>query len=46
MTVNFNVPVTLSNYQKSDNPLFSLAKLKAFYVGTTGDKRLFTKRIF
>lgn len=43
MTVNFNVPVTLSNYQKSDNPLFSLAKLKAFYVGTTGDKRLFTK---
>lgn len=43
MDINYNIPVTLYNYQESNNPLYSLAKLKIFYVGMTPDKRLFTK---
>lgn len=43
MVVNFSIPVTLSDYRASDNPLYSYAKLKIFYVGMTKDKRLFTK---
>ena len=43
MKVRHNIPVTLFDYQKSDNPLYSLAKLKIFYVGMTADRRLFTK---
>lgn len=43
MKVNFSIPVTLFDYKQSENPLYSFAKLKIFYVGMTGDKRLFTK---
>lgn len=43
MNINFSIPVTLSDYRQSDNTLYSFAKLKIFYVGETGDKRLFTK---
>jgi hypothetical protein len=43
MNVNFSIPVTLYDYRKSDNSLYSYAKLKIFYVGMTPDKRLFTK---
>jgi len=43
MNVNFSIPVTLFDYKQSENPLYSFAKLKIFYVGMTGDKRLFTK---
>ena len=41
--INFSIPVTLFDYRVSDNPLYSFAKLKIFYVGETDDKRLFTK---
>ena len=41
--VNFSIPVHLFNYRESDNSLYSYAKLKIFYVGETGDRRLFTK---
>ena len=41
--INFSIPVTLFDYRVSDNPLYSFAKLKIFYVGQTADKRLFTK---
>ena len=44
MTVNFSIPVHLYDYRESDNSLYSYAKLKIFYVGMTGDKRLFTKQ--
>jgi hypothetical protein len=44
MKVNYSIPVTLFNYRESDNPLYSFAKLKIFYVGMTPDKRLFTKK--
>lgn len=44
MKLDFSIPVTLSDYKKGDNPLYSYAKLKIFYVGETGDKRLFTKK--
>jgi len=44
MDIKLNVPVTLFDYKASDNPLYSLAKLKIFYVGQTADKRLFTKK--
>lgn len=43
MVVNFSIPATLSEYRASENPLFSYARLKIFYVGMTEDKRLFTK---
>jgi len=42
--INFSIPVTLFDYRKSNNTLYSSAKLKIFYVGMTGDKRLFTKK--
>lgn len=42
--VNFSIPVHLFDYRESDNSLYSYAKLKIFYVGQTGDKRLFTKK--
>ena len=41
--INFSIPVTLFDYRESNNPLYSLAKLKIFYVGQTADRRLFTK---
>ena len=41
--INFSIPVTLFDYRESNNPLYSFAKLKIFYVGQTADKRLFTK---
>lgn len=44
MKVNFSIPVHLYDYRESDNSLYSYAKLKIFYVGMTGDKRLFTKQ--
>lgn len=44
MIVNFSIPVSLFNYRESDNPLYSYAKLKVFYKGLTGDKRLFTDK--
>lgn len=44
MNVNYSIPVTLFDYRESDNPLYSYAKLRIFYVGMTGDKRLFTKK--
>lgn len=44
MDIRLSVPVTLFNYEASDNPLYSLAKLKIFYIGQTADKRLFTKK--
>lgn len=44
MIVNFSIPVNLFNYRESDNPLYSYAKLKIFYKGLTGDKRLFTDK--
>lgn len=44
MDIKLSVPVTLFNYEASDNPLYSLAKLKIFYIGQTADKRLFTKK--
>ena len=43
MKVKYDIPVTLFDYRTSDNPLYSLAKLKIFYVGMTPDNRLFTK---
>lgn len=43
MKVNFSIPVTLFDFRESDNSLYSYAKLKIFYIGETGDKRLFTK---
>jgi hypothetical protein len=44
MDIKLSVPVTLFDFKASDNPLYSLAKLKVFYVGQTADKRLFTKK--
>ena len=44
MKINFSIPVTLFDYRESENSLYSYAKLKIFYVGMTGDKRLFTKQ--
>ena len=41
--INFSIPVTLFDYRESNNPLYSFAKLKIFYVGQTADRRLFTK---
>lgn len=43
MKVNYSIPVTLFDYRESENSLYSYAKLKIFYVGMTGDKRLFTQ---
>lgn len=42
--LNFSIPVTLFDFKESNNPLYSFAKLKIFYVGQTGDRRLFTKK--
>ncbi len=44
MKVNFSIPVDLFDYRESENSLYSYAKLKIFYIGQTGDKRLFTKK--
>jgi hypothetical protein len=44
MNINFSIPVTLFDYRVSDNPLYSYAKLKIFYIGLTADKRLFTEK--
>lgn len=44
MNINFSIPVTLFDYRESDNPLYSYAKLKIFYIGMTPDKRLFTEK--
>lgn len=44
MKVNFSIPVDLFGFRESENSLYSYAKLKIFYVGQTGDKRLFTKK--
>lgn len=44
MDIKLSVPVTLFNYEASENPLYSMAKLKIFYIGQTADKRLFTKQ--
>lgn len=41
--ISFSIPVSLFDCKKSDNPLYTYAKLKIFYVGMTPDKRLFTK---
>lgn len=43
MEINFSIPVDLFDYRESENSLYSYAKLKIFYIGMTGDKRLFTK---
>lgn len=43
MKVNYSIPVQLFDFRESDNPLYSLAKLKIFYIGQTADKRTFTK---
>lgn len=43
MKINFSIPVNLFDYRESENSLYTYAKLKIFYVGQTGDKRLFTK---
>jgi hypothetical protein len=44
MEINYKIPVSLFDYRESENPLYSFAKLKIFYVGMTPDKRLFTKK--
>lgn len=44
LKINFSIPVHLFNYRESENSLYSYAKLKIFYVGQTGDGRLFTKK--
>ena len=44
MNVNLSIPVNLFDFRESANPLYSYAKLKIFYIGMTGDNRLFTKK--
>jgi len=43
MDINYSIPVTLFDYQEREDGLYSLAKLKIFYIGQTQDRRLFTK---
>lgn len=43
MNVNYSIPVKMFDFKEDKNSLYSTAKLKIFYVGTTGDKRTFTQ---
>ena len=43
MNVNYSIPVKMFDFKEEKNSLYSTAKLKIFYVGTTGDKRTFTQ---
>lgn len=44
MSINYNIPVELFDFKEEKNSLYSAAKLKIFYVGTTGDGRKFTQQ--
>jgi hypothetical protein len=44
MEISYKIPVSLFDYRESENPLYSFARLKIFYIGMTPDKRLFTKK--
>ena len=43
MNVNYSIPVKMFDFKEEKNSLYSTAKLKIFYVGTTEDKRTFTQ---
>ena len=43
MKINYSIPATISDFSEGKNPYLTYAKLRVFYIGETGDKRLFTQ---